>query len=133
MKLLVASGVAALSLLVLDGFWLWLMAPTYRRLLGGAMIDTIRLAPAIAFYVLYIVGVVVLLVQPALASGEPYATTAFRAALFGLVAYGTYALTNYATLKVYSGQLAAMDLVWGPVLTAIATVASVAAARAAGG
>jgi uncharacterized membrane protein len=64
LKLLVASGVAALALLVLDGFWLWLMAPTYRRLLGGAMIDTIRLVPAIAFYVLYIIGVVVLLVQP---------------------------------------------------------------------
>ncbi len=133
MKLLVATGAAALSLLVLDGVWLWLMAPTYRRLLSGAMIDTIRLAPAIAFYVLYIMGVVVLLVQPALASGEPYVTTAFRAALFGLVAYATYSLTNFATLKVYSGQLAALDLVWGPVLTAIAAVVSVAAARYAGG
>lgn len=129
MKLFVATAVTAAALLVLDGLWLYSMAPTYRRLLGSAMVDSFRATPAVAFYLLYIFGVVVLLVMPALSSGEGYGATAARAALFGLVAYGTYALTNWATLKVASGQLAALDLAWGPCLTAAATVAAVAAAR----
>lgn len=132
-KIVVASAVVAVTLLVLDGLWLWLMGPTYRRLLGDAMLETFRLGPAAAFYLLYIVGVTVLIVLPALSANESIAATAGRAALFGLVAYGTYALTNFATLKVYGSELATMDLVWGPILTAIASLAAVTAARQLGG
>lgn len=82
-----------------------------------------------AFYILYLVGLIVLVVLPALDVAATYSSVAARGAMLGLVAYGTYTLTNYATLKVYGPQLAAMDLAWGPVLTALSAVAGTAAAR----
>jgi uncharacterized membrane protein len=129
LKTLVTFLAAAATLLVLDGIWLSLAAPTYRRLHAGQLLDSFRVAPAIAFYFLYLTGLVVLIVSPALQADESYWLVAARAALFGIVAYGTYALTNYATLKIYGAQLAIMDLLWGPVLTALTALAATAAAR----
>ena len=128
MNTLVTFLAAAATLLILDGIWLSLAAPTYRRLHAGQLLE-FCVAPAIAFYFLYLTGLVVLIVSPALQADESYWLVAARAALFGLVAYGTYALTNYATLKVYGAQLAIMDLLWGPVLTALTALAATAAAR----
>lgn len=129
MKLTIAFTAAAATLLVLDSIWLTMMASTYRRLFAGQLLETFRLAPAVAFYLLYLVGVVALVVAPALDAGSGYTSVAVRGALLGLVAYGTYALTNYATLKIYGPQLAAMDLLWGPSLTAVTAVAATAVAR----
>lgn len=129
MKLAIAFAAAAATMLLLDGVWLTMMASTYRRLFGEQLLEHFRIAPAVAFYVLYLAGVIVMVVAPALDSDAGYPTVAARGAMLGLMAYGTYALTNYATLKVYGGQLAAMDLVWGPVLTAATAVVATAAAR----
>lgn len=129
MKTLVTFVAAAATLLILDGIWLSLMASTYRRLHAGQLLESFRIAPAIAFYFLYLTGIILLIVFPALQTEESYVVVASRAALLGLVAYGTYALTNYATLKVYGAQLAMMDLLWGPVLTALSALAATAAAR----
>lgn len=133
MKLMAASIATAAVMLILDAIWLTLMASTYRRLFDGQLLESFRLAPAIAFYVIYVLGIIVLVVAPSLEGSASYLTVAMRGAVFGLVAYSTYALTNYATLKVYGPQLAALDLCWGPVLTSITAVAAVAAARNVGG
>lgn len=133
MKFLVATVAAAAVMLVLDAIWLTLMASTYRRHFDGQLLESFRLAPAVAFYFIYILGLMVLVVAPALEGGASSLSVGMRGALLGLVAYGTYALTNYATLKVYSPLLAAMDLCWGPVLTAASAMAAVAAARKLGG
>ncbi len=129
MKFVIAFAAAAATLLILDAIWLTMMASTYRRLLGGQLLESFRMAPAVAFYLLYLVGLIVLVVAPSLEAGAGYGSVAARGAMLGLVAYGTYALTNYATLKVYGPQLAVMDLLWGPLLTATAAVAATAAAR----
>ena len=54
---------------------------------------------------------------PALASGG-LGSALGKGALLGLVAYGTYEATNYATLRGWSWQMVAVDVTWGTVLTA---------------
>jgi uncharacterized membrane protein len=110
--------------LALDAVWL---VTTYDRLyrpaIGHLLRDGFALAPALAFYALYIVGVVVFAVMPGQTSGR-VAVAAARGALFGLVAYATYDLTNQATLRDWPWHVTLIDLCWG-------TLASAAAAAAA--
>lgn len=133
MRLLVAAVAAGVTMLVLDAIWLTTMSSTYRRLLGDLILGQFRLGPAAAFYLLYVAGVIVLVVMPALESGQGLTGVGLRGAMLGLMAYGTYCLTNYATLKGYGPKLTAMDMAWGPVLTAVTAMTGVVAARAFGG
>lgn len=129
MRTLLAAAVAGVTMLVLDAIWLRVMAPTYRRSLGGLLLDKFRLVPAAAFYALYIVGLTLLIIYPALREDERLVLAAARGALFGLVAYGTYALSSYATLKDYPLTLAVMELLRGAAITAASTLAAVLALR----
>jgi uncharacterized membrane protein len=103
------------AFLVLDGLWLGvLMGPTYKSLLGPLMLDQPRLLPAVLFYLLYALGCVVFVVLPS----ASWQRAARLGALLGLVAYGTYDLSNWATLHGWSAALAIMDMAWGTFLTA---------------
>ena len=116
-KALIAYLATLLTFLLLDGIWLGLlMAPTYRELLGSLMLDKPLLLPAAVFYCLYVIGCVVFVVLPALS----WQRAAKLGALLGLVAYGTYDLTNWATLRDWSMQVSLMDWAWGTVATAVA-------------
>lgn len=116
-KFLIAYVATLLAFLVLDGLWLGvLMGPTYRALLGSLMLDQPLLGPAALFYLLYIIGCVVFVVLPA----TSWLRAARLGALLGLVAYGTYDLSNWATLHGWSPQLALMDMAWGSFATCIA-------------
>lgn len=117
-------GIAALAvggaMLPLDAIWLSLMAEQlYRAQLPGVMLEGFRLGPAVAFYLLYIVGIVFFAVRPALEGGG-IKRAAFNGAILGLVCYGTYDLTNYATMKVWSPLVTVVDMAWGTFLTACA-------------
>lgn len=116
-KALIAYVATLLMFLLLDGIWLGLlMAPTYRELLGSLMLEKPLLLPAAVFYCLYVIGCVVFVVLPALS----WQRAAKLGALLGLVAYGTYDLTNWATLRDWSVQVSLMDWAWGTVATAVA-------------
>jgi uncharacterized membrane protein len=116
-KALIAYVATLLTFLLLDGIWLGLlMAPTYRELLGSLMLEKPLLLPAAVFYCLYVIGCVVFVVLPALS----WQRAAKLGALLGLVAYGTYDLTNWATLRDWSVQVSLMDWAWGTVATAVA-------------
>ncbi|SDS58810.1 DUF2177 family protein [Pseudomonas granadensis] len=116
-KTLIAYVATLLTFLLLDGVWLGLlMAPTYRELLGPLMLDKPLLIPAAVFYCLYVIGCVVFVVLPALT----WQRAAKMGALLGLVAYGTYDLTNWATLRGWSVQVSLMDWAWGTFATAVA-------------
>ncbi|MEB0226434.1 DUF2177 family protein [Pseudomonas sp. 10S4] len=116
-KALFAYAGTLLAFLLLDGLWLGvLMAPTYRALLGPLMLDQPLLVPAAVFYLLYVIGCVVFVVLPA----STWQRAARMGALLGLVAYGTYDLSNWATLNGWSAQLAVMDMAWGTLATCIA-------------
>lgn len=127
--LLTAYGAAALAFLAIDAVWLSTMANLlYRPLLGDLLAPSFRLAPAVIFYAIYIAGIVFFAVRPALANGR-LATAALNGAALGFVAYGTYDLTNQATLRDWPVIITVADMIWGTVLTASASIAGFAAAR----
>lgn len=118
----VAFTVCALVFLLLDALWLWSMADRlYRPAIGHLMREGFDVVAAAMFYVLYLSGVVVLIVMPSRSVRE----AGWRGALFGLVAYATYDLTNQATLRGWSWTVTLADLAWG----AFATAVSCACAR----
>lgn len=123
-----AFAAAGLVMLILDAAWLSSMAPTYRRLLSDLLLDGFRLGPAIAFYLLYVAGIVLMAVYPALREGGGWQAAALNGAILGLIAYGTYDLTNQATLKTWSLQITLMDMAWGTFLTAVSATAAAAVA-----
>lgn len=120
MKQFVVSYLATgIVFLILDAIWLTLMGPTfYRAMLGDKMLETFSLAPAVTFYLIYLVGVLVFAVYPAFASGN-WITAVLYGGFFGFCAYATYDLTNQATLKDWPVMLTVTDLVWGTVVTAV--------------
>ncbi len=127
---LIAYVTALLFVIAADIVWLgFLMPAQYQAWLGALMREQPLLLPAAAFYLLYPVGLVVFAVRPALENGR-WTTAASLGALFGLVAYGTYDLSNFATLQGWPLQLTLVDMAWGSVLSGAATLAAYAATRA---
>ena len=119
---------ALLAFLVLDGLWLGLlMSSTYKELFGPLMLASPNWGPAAVFYLLYVVGVVFFVVRPALAQGSAR-RAAVTGAFFGLIAYGTYDMTNLATLKGWPPVVTIVDMAWGMVLTAATATAGFYAA-----
>lgn len=117
---LLAYGGVLLSLLVLDALWIGLyMAPAYKSALGELMLPQPRVAAAAVFYLLYAAGVAFLAVAPGLRA-DSWQTAALHGAVLGLIAYGTYDLTNYAILKAWPLGLSVVDVIWGTLMTALA-------------
>lgn len=130
MQFIVAYASTGLVFLALDALWLGFMANrVYRPLIGDLMAEQPNWPPAVLFYLLYVTGVVVFAVQPALASGR-WTTALMLGAFLGLVAYGTYDLTNHATLRNWPAAMTAIDLAWGTFATAMATTAGMLITRA---
>lgn len=121
---LLAYGGALLALIALDALWIGLyMAPAYKSALGELMLEQPRLAAAALFYLLYAAGLVLLAVAPGLRALS-WPSAALHGAVLGLIAYGTYDLTNYALLKAWPLGLALIDIAWGSVLSAAAATAA---------
>ncbi len=121
MKWIYAVIAAAVTMGVLDGLWLGVVAKSfYRNELGGLMRDHANAVAAGLFYVLYIAGVVLLVVRPY----EGVATAALVGAALGLFAYGTYDLTNMATIDGFTWRVTIVDMLWGAVLTAAVSAAA---------
>ena len=115
---------ALVTMVAADMAWLGLMAPRfYKPTLGDIMLSGFNLPPAILFYLLYPVGLVIFAITPALKSGS-VGTALVYGALFGLFTYATYDLTNQATLRNWTVQLTIVDVAWGTVLAAIASAVS---------
>ena len=118
-------AIAATVFVAMDMVWLTQVANKfYKEQLGKLLLDKAWLAPAVAFYSLFIVGLVVFVIKPGLDQG--LGTVAWRAALFGLVTYATYDLTNLATLKDWPLKLSIVDMIWGAVLATVVCTATVA-------
>ena len=126
LKLYFATLVAFLAI---DLVWLGLVARTfYRKHLGFLMAAQVNWPAALIFYLLFVVGIVVFAVLPGLEAGS-LKTTVGRAALFGLIAYATYDLTNLATLKDWPVVVTVVDLIWGTVLSVVASLAGYLAGK----
>lgn len=115
--------------LVLDAIWLTLAAePLYRAELGPLLKEEFNLPVAAGFYVFYAVSLVVFAVRPAVASGR-VAPAAGYGALLGATAYGTYDLTNLATLAGYTVTVAVVDMTWGTFVSAASAALGYVIAR----
>jgi uncharacterized membrane protein len=129
MSYLAAYVASMIIFLGLDAVWLSVMGPRlYRPVLGDMLAQTLNAPAAIAFYVIYGLGIMVLAVAPALREGVA-GRAALNGAVLGFVAYATYDLTNQATLRVWSTRLTLADIAWGAALTALAAYAGFQAAR----
>lgn len=125
-RLLVAYLGAGLTMLVLDAIWLTTMIPFYRQNIGHLMAANMNFAAAAVFYFLYVAGIVYFAVLPA-SNGGGWLQAAKYGALLGLFCYGTYDLTNHATLANWPAAVTITDMAWGTFLTAVAAAAGCAA------
>ena len=102
----------------IDMVWLGLVAKNfYRDQIGVLMKDNINWTAAIVFYLLFIAGLVVFVIGPAIERNSWVHALLFGA-LFGFISYATYDLTNLATLKDWPLLVTIVDLAWGAVLAA---------------
>ena len=125
-KLYLATFIAFFAI---DMVWLGFVARTfYRKHLGFLMATSPNWLAALVFYLLFITGILVFVVVPGLET-DSLKTTLLRAALFGLVAYATYDLTNLATLKNWPVLITVVDLAWGMVLSVAVSYVSFLAGK----
>jgi uncharacterized membrane protein len=102
--------------------FLWLSAMVgrvYRPTMGDIALANVNFLPAVAFYGLYPIGLIIFAVVPAV-KAESLPTALLYGALFGFFTYATYDLTNQATLRNWTMQLSLIDMGWGTVLAACA-------------
>jgi uncharacterized membrane protein len=107
-------------LTALDSLFLGILAKGFFVSEVGDMLSEVRALPAILFYLLYVFGVLIFV------SGAPGATTRstpLYGALFGLFCYATFDLTSLALLKHWSWAVAAVDVSWGAIVTAVSSTA----------
>ena len=118
-------AIAAVIMIAIDMVWLMRVGRGfYMQEIGDILLEKPNLPAASAFYVLYSIGVVVIVIAPALE-----AQSAMRALLygliFGLVAYGTYDLTNLAVMKGFTIKIALIDMIWGGLITGFTSAVTV--------
>lgn len=129
LKLLGLYAISLMVFLAIDFVWLSTMGERfYRKQLGDLMRPSPDLVVALIFYLVYVVGVLVLVVLPAAEKGS-IIQAVLGGALLGLVAYGTYDITNLSTIVGWPRIVAVVDMVWGTTLTAVVATAGYLVAR----
>ena len=133
-------AIYALSYLFTLGFFvvfdsIWLTSTTqslYRPVLGNILVEQLRVAPAIGFYLLYPLGIAIFAVAPSLKADAILPAIAYGA-LFGLFAYATYDLTNFATLRHWTAHITMIDIAWGAFATGASATLAYLATKTIGG
>lgn len=110
----------AVVFLIFDLFWLLFATRKMYQTFIGHLMGEVKMAPAVIFYVIYVIGVTFFVTMPGIEQSS-LAYTLLAGALFGLVCYGTYDLTNLATLKDWPLTMTIIDLIWGTAVTAVTT------------
>lgn len=106
-----------IAFFAIDMVWLGVVARTlYRKYLGFIMAPSPNWLAAVIFYLLFIAGILVFVLLPGLETNS-LKLTLTRAALYGLITYATYDLTNLATLKDWPLTITVIDMTWGTVLS----------------
>jgi uncharacterized membrane protein len=132
MQYLLAYVATAIVFFGLDLLWLGMIAKSfYRDQLGDLLSDRPDLAVSGVFYVVYVGGIVLFVIQPALQS-QSWATALILGILLGMMAYGTYDMTNLATLRGWPVAMSVVDLAWGSMLTGLSATVGYLTVRWAG-
>ena len=110
--------IALTVFLAIDLLWIGVVAKSfYAAQIGFLMRTDVNWVAAIVFYLLFIVGLVLFVIAPAVEKSS-WTHAILFGALFGLIAYSTYDLTNLATIKNWPLLITIVDLIWGTVLAA---------------
>lgn len=111
--------VAFAVFMVIDLIWLGVIAaPFYRNQIGFLMAKNVNWVAAVLFYIIFIAAMVVFVIQPAIVN-QSLMSAVLMGALFGLVTYATYDLTNLATLEGWPITLVIVDIIWGMSLSVL--------------
>ncbi len=114
---LIALGI----FLIIDLIWLNLIAKNlYQKEIGSLLLKNPNLIPALIFYLLFIVALLILVLIPGINS-YTLTKTLLLGAVFGFITYATYDLTNLATLDGWSIKMTIIDLIWGASVTTLIT------------
>ncbi len=125
MKYLLMFFVILISLLILDSLWLGVVAKKfYQKHLGRFFASEFKFWPALIFYPLYGLGVLTFILKPALNNESSLLSVFLLGALFGIIAYATYNLTNLITLENWPIISVLVDISWGGFVTGIVSVIS---------
>ena len=130
-KYLIAYIATLVVFLAIDMIWLGLVAKSfYAEQLGNLKADTVRYGVAVGFYCMYVVGIVLFAIKPALASPSPMITALSLGAAFGFFCYATYDLTNLAVLRDWPVKMSIVDIIWGACVTGVSAAAGLWLTRA---
>lgn len=122
-------GVALSVFLVVDLIWIGFIARTfYQDQLGFLLSSSPNWIAAIIFYLMFVAGLLFFVVIPGLKK-TGLKDSLFRAALFGILTYGTYDLTNLALIEGWPVLVTVVDIIWGMVLSVIVCLVSVKLGR----
>jgi uncharacterized membrane protein len=110
----------------MDLVWLGYVAKDfYISRMGTIMLDRPKMGIAVLFYTVYVIGLMIFVITPALADGN-WQTAALNGAMFGFFTYLTYDATAYAVLKGYDPVIAVIDTAWGSLIGAVVSAGTVA-------
>ena len=125
-KLLIISFIFVSAIfLIIDIVWLSITVKSlYRPALGNLLKDKPVMWAAVLFYIIYMVGLALIILKPALAN-DSISQALWTGVVFGVVAYGTYNLTNMATVKNWSASIVWIDMLWGGFLTGFSSAVGI--------
>ena len=124
-----AYGLTFLVFLAVDFLWLGILAKRlYQQQLGHLFSAEVNWPAAFLFYVIFVIGMMVFVIHPAVKSGAVWQAV-WMGALYGLVTYATFDLTNLALVKDWPTPIVVVDILWGIVLSAIVSTAGYGIAR----
>ena len=123
MKIIFATFLSVTGVfLFIDVIWLsQSFSYFYQPNIGDLLREDVILFPAALFYLIYPLGITILVVLPLLKKGL-FKTIFLKGFVLGFVAYGTYNLTNMATLQGWSTSVVVVDMIWGGVLTGVSSL-----------
>lgn len=121
-KIIFSYLLTTIVFFAIDMVWLGFIAKDiYRKYLGSLLSDKVNWAAAIIFYLIFIVGIFIFVINPSIEK-QSVLRAIVLGAVFGFISYATYDLTNYATLKGFPLNIVFIDLAWGAVLTSIVSL-----------
>ena len=125
-KLLITSFIfVSIIFLIVDVVWLSITVKSlYRPALGSLLKDKPVMWAAVLFYIIYMIGLALIILKPALAN-DSILQALWTGVVFGVVAYGTYNLTNMATVKNWSASIVWIDMLWGGFLTGFSSAVGI--------
>lgn len=122
-KWLLSYGLTTIVFFAVDIVWLGFVArKMYREQLAHILADSTNWAAAIIFYLLFVVGIMVFAIVPAV-NEQSVMRAVLLGAFFGFITYATYDLTNLATVKDWPISVTIIDMIWGSVLVTVVSVA----------